>query len=81
MNRCEQDEVNYKCNTDLVIKKINDELKLELSAEVDRRRVETDVEIRNKLHESNELIRCKRSKSKQKNDTALVSKKQSNNEM
>ena len=38
-----------------VRKQLDDDLKIQISAEVDRRRVEIDAKIRSEVHESNEL--------------------------
>ena len=62
-------------------KKINIEINETWSTEVDRRRIETGVEIINELRESNELIRCEIAELKQKNDAALVVTKKMKDEL
>ena len=56
--------------TKAIIQQLDDDRKLDLSVEVDRRRVETDAEIRSELSESNEFRCYERYEVKQKDETA-----------
>ena len=64
-----------------VRKQLDDDLKLEMSAKIDRRRIETDSEIRSELCESNKLSRFEIVEAKQKHEAAKAVRKQLDDEL
>ena len=82
MNRCERDEAKKKHDSASVVRnKLNDEMMIELSIEVDRKIVEIDTLIRSDLIESNELSLCKRDEGKQKHDASSAVRKKLNDDL
>ena len=72
----EKSESKQKHDAAFVLrKKLNDEIKLELHAEFDRRRIETDAAIRSELRESNETNSHERVKATQKHEASLALRK------
>ena len=71
MSRYERVEAKKKRDSSKEVRKqLDDEIKLELSADIDRRKVETCVEITSDLHESNDFRCYERAKAKKKDEAA-----------
>ena len=62
-------------------RKLDDDVKLKMSVEVDRRRVEIDAEIRSEMRESNELSRYEKVEANRKDEAAKAVGKQLNDEL